>query len=142
MFQNTIYINVKIFFNFCSIDIMHPAPDPCLPSPCGPYSTCRNVNGQAICSCEPGMLGAPPTCRRQCVINQDCPLALACMAGSCVNPCVGSCGFNARCVVQNHQPICSCDEGYSGDPFAGCSPAESKYNNNTIIHCTYSYWFV
>ncbi|XP_028157244.1 uncharacterized protein LOC114350564 isoform X7 [Ostrinia furnacalis] len=105
-------------------NISYPAPDPCLPSPCGPYSTCRNVNGRATCSCEPGMLGAPPTCRRQCVINQDCPLALACLSGSCVNPCVGSCGFNARCIVQNHQPICSCDDGYSGDPFAGCSRTE------------------
>lgn len=76
------------------------------------------------------MLGAPPTCRRQCVINEDCPLALACLSGSCVNPCVGSCGLNARCIVQNHQPICSCDEGYSGDPFAGCSPIVGKYTMN------------
>lgn len=103
-------------------------PDACLASPCGPHSTCRNEAGRAVCACEAGTLGAPPSCRPQCVINQDCPLALACLGGTCVNPCVGSCGFNARCNVQNHQPICSCDEGYSGDPFAGCNQIESKCN--------------
>lgn len=115
---------IKCFCNFSAI--VYPAPDPCLPSPCGPYSICRSETGRAICACEPGTLGAPPSCRPQCVISEDCPLALACLSGNCVNPCAGSCGFNARCVVQNHQPICSCDFGYSGDPFAGCNPIEGK----------------
>lgn len=96
---------------------------------------CRNEGGRAVCSCEPGTLGAPPSCRPQCVINQDCPLALACLGGTCVNPCVGSCGFNARCTVQNHQPICSCDDGFSGDPFAGCSPREGRNNFNYTHNC-------
>ncbi|XP_037295454.1 uncharacterized protein LOC119189544 isoform X2 [Manduca sexta] len=104
--------------------IIEQPPDPCLLSPCGPHSTCRNEAGRAVCACEAGALGAPPSCRPQCVINQDCPLALSCLSGTCVNPCIGSCGFNARCNVQNHQPICSCDEGFSGDPFAGCNPVE------------------
>lgn len=113
--------------------MMYPPPDPCLPSPCGPHSSCRSEGGRAVCACEPGTLGAPPSCRPQCVINQDCPLALACLAGSCVNPCAGSCGFNARCVVQNHRPLCSCDEGYSGDPFAGCNPLESKCRLSFVL---------
>lgn len=112
--------------NYFFAVIINRHPDPCLPSPCGPHSTCRNDGGRAVCACEAGTLGAPPACRPQCVINQDCPLALACLSGTCVNPCMGSCGFNTRCSVQNHQPICTCDVGYSGDPFAGCSRFEGK----------------
>lgn len=111
------------------LGVTWPSPDPCLSSPCGPHAICRSENGHFVCACESGMLGAPPTCRPQCVINQDCPLALACLSGTCVNPCVGSCGFNARCVVQNHSPVCSCDEGFSGDPFAGCNPIEGKFQS-------------
>lgn len=73
------------------------------------------------------MLGAPPNCRPECVIHQECPSNRACIAQQCQDPCVGSCGFNARCTTQNHQPICSCIEGYEGDPYASCTPSQSKY---------------
>lgn len=121
-----------LIFHSNVIGVVLPLPDPCLSSPCGPHATCRSEAGRAVCACEPGTLGAPPACRPQCVINQDCPLSRACVGGICLNPCVGSCGFNARCIVQNHQPICSCDDGYSGDPFAGCNRIESEYNINYI----------
>lgn len=131
----------------CLLGIPQPTTDPCLPSPCGPHSSCQSEAGRALCACDPGTLGAPPSCRPQCLINQDCPLALACLSGTCVNPCIGSCGFNARCVVQNHQPICSCDDGYSGDPFSGCSRVERKFFNyllkcnSYIISMHGSYFF-
>lgn len=124
-----------MFVNVFAEVISNRHPDPCLPSPCGPHSTCRTDGGRAVCACEAGTLGAPPACRPQCIINQDCPLALACLTGTCVNPCVGSCGFNTRCSVQNHQPICSCDVGYSGDPFAGCSRFEGKSRRIIKVVC-------
>lgn len=95
--------------------------NPCIPSPCGPNSDCRVHETRAVCSCLIGMLGTPPNCRPECVIHQDCPSHLACVSNKCKDPCIGSCGINAICLTQNHRPICSCMEGYTGDPFSGCS---------------------
>lgn len=39
----------------------------------------------------------------------------------CVDPCLGACGFASRCQVVNHNPVCSCLEGYEGDPFRSCN---------------------
>lgn len=101
--------------------------DPCLPSPCGPNANCRNVNNRAECSCAAGMFGAPPNCRPECVINQDCPSNRACIRQRCEDPCIGICGFNALCSTQNHQPKCSCIEGFEGDPYTACRMRESEY---------------
>lgn len=73
------------------------------------------------------MFGTPPNCRPECVIHQECPSNRACIAQQCQDPCIGSCGFNARCTTQNHQPICSCIEGFEGDPYASCTPRQSEY---------------
>lgn len=98
--------------------------NPCVPSPCGPNAQCRVQNNRPVCSCLTGMFGAPPYCRPECLINQDCPNYLACLQNSCVNPCVGSCGINANCIVRNHRPICQCQEGFEGDPFSACNQRE------------------
>lgn len=37
------------------------------------------------------------------------------------------CGVNAQCQVVNHNPICSCYNGYTGDPFVRCFYDESKF---------------
>ena len=42
--------------------------DPCFPSPCGPYSQCRNSGGNAVCSCLPNYVGNPPNCRPECLV--------------------------------------------------------------------------
>jgi len=103
--------------------------NPCDPSPCGPNSNCRQLNNRASCTCIPGMLGAPPACRPECVIHQDCPSDRACVNKKCQDPCVGSCGFNALCKVQKHQPICSCFDGYEGDPYGGCNVRQGEFLN-------------
>lgn len=102
-----------------------PAPkpvDPCIPSPCGPNSQCRNINDQPSCSCLQNYIGSPPNCRPECVVNTDCPSQMACITEKCRDPCPGSCGFNAECRVQNHIPTCTCVAGFVGDPFTQCSP--------------------
>ena len=96
--------------------------NPCSPSPCGPNSVCREINGQPVCSCVAGFLGAPPTCRPECTVSSDCPLTQACSNQKCVNPCPGSCGFRAICNVVNHNPICGCPPELTGDPFVQCVP--------------------
>ena len=100
--------------------------NPCQPSPCGPNSQCREVNGQAVCSCLPTYIGSPPGCRPECVVSSECPLDKACVNQKCVDPCPGTCGQNAQCRVNNHSPICSCISGYTGDPFSRCYPIPRK----------------
>lgn len=102
--------------------------NPCLPSPCGANSECREYDNRPVCSCLPGMLGAPPNCRPECLIHADCPTRLACLQSKCRDPCTGSCGFNSRCTVINHQPVCSCEPGYQGDPFSGCNAVAGMFS--------------
>lgn len=94
--------------------------NPCNPSPCGPNSQCREISGQAVCSCAPGFIGSPPTCRPECVTSSECLLNQACANQKCIDPCPGTCGIGALCQVINHNPICSCPNKYSGDPFTRC----------------------
>lgn len=93
---------------------------PCQPNPCGPHSQCREFNNQAVCSCLNGYRGAPPACRPECVASSDCPLNKACSNQICIDPCKGACGVAAVCQVINHNPICTCRTGMSGDPFTRC----------------------
>lgn len=100
-----------------------PITNPCVPSPCGPNSQCRDINGSPSCSCLPNYMGVPPNCRPECVINSECPSNMACIREKCRDPCPGSCGSGATCSVVNHTPICSCPEGFTGDPFSYCNLA-------------------
>lgn len=128
-------INVKLFFHFLtlcmtysvfytlspySISVASKPMNPCVPSPCGPYSACRAVNGHAVCSCQQDYIGSPPSCRPECMVSADCPQDRACIKQKCADPCPGTCGVNARCQVVNHNPICSCAAGFTGDPFVRC----------------------
>lgn len=96
--------------------------DPCVPSPCGPNSQCRDIGGAPSCSCLANYMGVPPNCRPECSINPECPSNRACMREKCRDPCPGSCGAGAQCNVINHTPVCTCPEGYTGDPFTNCFP--------------------
>lgn len=108
-----------------------PIGNPCQPSPCGPNSYCRLVNNRAVCSCKENYIGAPPSCRPECMVSSDCPQDKACKNAKCQDPCPGVCGFNARCTAVNHNPICSCNTGFTGDPFVRC--LEDSKNLNVII---------
>lgn len=105
--------------------------DPCNPSPCGSYSQCRNVNAQGVCSCLQTYIGSPPGCRPECVASSECPQNRACINLKCVDPCPGPCGLNTRCETVNHSPICSCRQGFTGDPFTRCYAVPRKH---CLIH--------
>ncbi|KAF6203886.1 hypothetical protein GE061_002221 [Apolygus lucorum] len=106
-------------FRYCNIIPQQPPPpviesapppqNPCIPSPCGPYSQCRDAGGVPSCTCLPEYTGAPPNCRPECSINPDCSSNMACMKEKCRDPCPGSCGANALCNVFS-------------DPYRGCRP--------------------
>lgn len=102
--------------------------NPCMPSPCGPYSVCRTLNEQAMCSCLIGYFGTPPSCRPECLVDSDCTTLMSCSNQKCINPCIGACGLSAECRIHNHKPICYCRNGFTGDPFTRCSAIQSKYN--------------
>lgn len=69
------------------------------------------------------------------MINAECPGNLACQNERCKDPCPGSCGIHAICVVTNHAPHCTCENGYTGDPFVGCSlpPSEKIFSEIVIL---------
>lgn len=101
---------------------------PCLPSPCGDMQC--DVFGGQVAICNPCMGQDAiynPACRPECLTNADCPFDKACLGQACIDPCPGSCGVNALCSVVVHTPVCSCPEGYAGNPFEHCSIPASKF---------------
>jgi hypothetical protein len=105
--------------------------NPCSPSPCGPNSECRVHNDNPVCSCSPQMLGSPPNCRPECLVNSDCPFDKACLNQKCKDPCISACGSNSVCRVQNHLAICECPPGYTGNSFEGCFRVIEMPQDNT-----------
>ncbi|XP_018012714.1 neurogenic locus notch homolog protein 1 isoform X2 [Hyalella azteca] len=101
-----------------------PPPDPCFPSPCGDGAECRERDGRAVCTCPYAYEGDPLTrCTRvECVESSECPTNQACQQQKCINPCTipDICGRGSECTVRNHQPVCSCGRGFTGDPFVAC----------------------
>lgn len=105
--------------------------DDCTNVRCGPNAEC--VSGQ--CQCLPEYHGDPYfNCRPECVFSTDCDPQKACVQRKCVDPCVGACGQNAICQVVNHIPMCSCNNGYTGNSFIICNPIRG---NLTIPHDTF-----
>lgn len=102
--------------------LVDPIPNPCVPSPCGPFAICRAIGDTPSCSCLQNYIGSPPNCHPECTINADCPSNKACIREKCSDPCPGSCGLGAQCNVVYHTPMCVCPEGFTGDPFSRCVP--------------------
>jgi len=108
-------------------------PDPCDPTPCGPYTTCTVSNaGNPICRCEPGLVPKPDTitgCGPECVRDPDCNSGYVCDNQRCVekpDPCDPSpCGPRTTCTVNSYgNPICRCEPGLvpKPDTITGCGP--------------------
>lgn len=108
--------------------------NPCNPSPCGPNSQCREINGHEVCSCVQGYIGTPPNCRPECTQSSECPQNQACSNQKCRDPCPGTCGVNAKCQVVTHSPICSCPSRYTGDPFSRCQLIGIFTGDQTCIY--------
>lgn len=130
-------LSYNLFLSF--ILVLPPPPEignPCVPSPCGPNSQCRLIGSQPACSCLPNFVGRPPNCRPECINDSECPNNLACKNEKCRDPCPGACGVNAQCTVVNHGPVCSCFQGYIGDPFNSCSlpptPCKLSFEKSSI----------
>lgn len=101
---------------------------PCQPTPCGTNAVCQEYNGAGACSCIPEYYGDPYIeCRPECILNSECPSNRACINNKCVDPCPGTCGYNAECQIVNHSPLCTCYAGYVGNPMTGCHQPPSTF---------------
>lgn len=105
----------------------------CRPSPCGSFGQCREINGQAVCSCLPGYSGTPPTCHPECTVNSDCPSNQACSNQKCTDPCPGACGINTNCKTVNHYPICNCLPRYTGNALSNCYPIGKNVSQSMCV---------
>ena len=65
-------------------------------------------------------------CTEGCRSNSDCSFKMACINYLCQNPCsMKTCGANAICISINHEAVCRCPEGFTGDGFQGCRIQQS-----------------
>lgn len=71
-------------------------------------------------------------CRR----NEDCQYNEACVNRQCTNPCTypDVCGVAARCLVDNHHPICTCPSSLTGDPNIQCYPGNISLAFSLVTH--------
>lgn len=72
-----------------------------------------------------------------CQKNKDCPLTLVCQEDICLDPCQGItevCGINALCKVRWHRIICSCPNGYGGDPQIECVSGNNMQHSFLTFH--------
>lgn len=110
-------------FSQCAIKQSSPSEHirPCSPNPCGSNAICREQNNVGACQCIADYTGNPyEGCRPECILNADCPSNRACINSRCQDPCPGVCAQNAYCRVVNHSPLCTCNDGFTGDPFRQC----------------------
>ena len=73
-----------------------------------------------------------PPLKPGCSTNQDCPSHTVCRNRQCLNPCAydDPCAKNAFCKVINHEPVCTCPDGYIGSPTTDC---RLRKNNKLFI---------
>lgn len=106
------------------------AKDKCRPNPCGANAECND----GVCTCISDYTGNPFVgCHPECILNTECPRNKACIRNRCEDPCVGMCGREALCSVNNHIPLCDCPYGYTGNAYIACAKIESMKNMKFIF---------
>ena len=110
--------------------------DPCPLERCGINALCNAQNHRAVCSCPPGYRPDPDPYTRckqyECLSDPECPTNLACRNEQCTDPC--KCARNADCSARNHRGICTCQPGYTGDPYGvACTPSKNIIPNANLV---------
>lgn len=112
--------------------------DPCKIMSCPINEVCQIEHGFPVCRCKSGYhknkLTESCAFLQTCQSDEDCALGKICHemvlgTKSCVPACdLVECPQEAKCVVQDHQAFCRCNNGYHGNPDdrKGCVPINSK----------------
>ena len=76
-----------------------------------------------------------------CYDNDECPLFNACENTKCINPCAerNPCAPSAICKVINHEPECTCPDGFIGSPLTDCRPRKYLFLSFQSI---YLWWMI
>ncbi|CAD6236853.1 GSCOCG00008264001-RA-CDS, partial [Cotesia congregata] len=95
---------------------------------CGRNAGCKSDNHKATCACDRGFfgdayddkMGCQPI---ECESHNDCSDEKICDSHKCRIACLAHnpCGQNAICSTNNHQQVCTCQPGYTGEPTRGCN---------------------
>ena len=100
---------------------------------CGPNSLEEKLlhhTDKCTCVCKPNYVGNPILgCRPGCLLNSHCPVDQACHNFQCTDPCPGTCGQAALCMIINQKPMCLCPNGFSGNPYQGCQKLPQLNDN-------------
>lgn len=116
--------------------------DPCLTlEPCNRPAQCEVTPTSPvrtmICICPDGYISSGSgTCKPTktivevggCIADSDCATDKSCVNGICRDPC--NCGLNAECRIKDHKPVCTCRQGYDGNPEFECSKIECAINSD------------
>lgn len=99
--------------------------NPCeQPKICIANAKCIPVAHKATCQCpEKTREDSNGACVPiECSDSNDCAMNKICVDAKCEDPCAfpSVCGQNAECTPANHQAVCSCKSGSTGDPHLGC----------------------
>lgn len=105
--------------------------DPChVLEPCNLPSKCKVIPSAPvrtmICICPEGYISSGSgTCKPiesirtiGCIADSDCAPEKACVNSVCKNPC--NCGPHAECRIKDHKPVCTCEQGFEGNPEIEC----------------------
>ena len=82
----------------------------------------ENIASKNSCACLLVVPQTEPTLAAGCANDDECPDHTACENRLCINPCAyrDPCARNAYCKVLGHKPVCTCPDGYIGDPRTEC----------------------
>lgn len=106
----------------------------CDAMPCGVNAVCHEKNGIVSCECMADYYGDPiEGCQPECTTNSDCPSTSACVKNKCQNPCSSACAENAKCIVLNHSPACTCAIGFTGDAKHNCTLIQAEQNRKNFF---------
>ncbi|UYV71427.1 dp [Cordylochernes scorpioides] len=112
----------------------------CNLNPCHPTAKCENTPGSFSCHCPHGLIGNPmanPGCHDPNICyngNIDCADSAQCLridgVPYCKDPCESpkACGQGAQCRTINHEVVCACSPGFTGDPHYRCEKVECVTN--------------
>ena len=99
-----------------------PCKAPCEDVKCGSHAYCKPEGQEAYCICEDGWTFDPADISAGCIDINECDES---------HGPSGLCGLGAKCQNRDGAFDCSCDSGFSGDPFKQCLDVNECSNPNT-----------